>query len=186
MIYIIGGAARSGKSIISRKIAVEHRISYLPLDSLKTAFYIGKPELGIDSKKSYKENARKMWPFIKPFIINLIQIGEDYQIEGDTILPSQVYELLQDKKINKSIRVCFVGYSNIKPEKKLEDIRNNHGNINDWLQDKTDAYVLSVIKDRIKYSRFLKEECEKYNIQYIDMSKDFNKQIDRIIQKLFS
>ena len=48
MLFFIGGAARTGKGILARRLLVEQRLPYLSLDVLKMGLTRGVPEYEID------------------------------------------------------------------------------------------------------------------------------------------
>lgn len=50
MIYIIGGAARAGKTIIARRMLIERNIPYFCVDYFVSALDQAAPELGIDAE----------------------------------------------------------------------------------------------------------------------------------------
>ena len=172
MLYIIGGASRTGKSVISRELMVKTGMPYFSLDVLMMGLANGLPEYGINPDDPEFRNAEKMWPVLRSMLINMIETGTEYIVEGYTILPEHASEL-QDL-FPDQVKSCFIGYTDINPKKKLEDIRFYSDLPNDWAKTSSDGDILELINRSISYSSFLKKECEKYSIPYFDQSEDFS------------
>lgn len=183
MIYILGGASRSGKTILSRKAVSEKGIPYFPLDALFGGLANGAPQLGVAYEQSFIERAEKMWPVAKPLLGFFFHEEKDFLIEGDSILPSQVYQLVGE---GNKIRACFVGYAQLSKEEKLALVRTYHQGESDWTKGISDEEMLKLIQEMIEFSKYLKEECEKYGIQYFDVSHDFEKSREKAFAYLFT
>ena len=115
---------------------------------------------------------------------NIIEAGLEYLIEGISILPNQVNELI--KSYPDDIKTCFIGYTHIFPEEKLRSIRKYSNFPNNWTTGYSDNEILDLIKNEIEHSIKLKKECSKYNIAYFDQLENFNYAIDSIIYYLKS
>ncbi|MBN2074874.1 MAG: hypothetical protein JW762_04920 [Dehalococcoidales bacterium] len=171
MLYIIGGASRTGKSMISRELMAKTGIPCFNLDVLMMGLANGLPEYDINPDDPEFRNAEKMWPILRSMLINMIETGTEYILEGYTIIPehaSEIRSLFPDQ-----VRSCFIGYTRIDPEKKLEEIRIYSDFPNDWAKTSSDNEILNLVNRSISYSSFLKTECEKYQIPYFDQSEDF-------------
>jgi hypothetical protein len=101
----------------------------------------------------------------------MIETGIEYIIEGYTILPEHAAEI--QSLFPEQVKSCFIGYTRIDPEKKLEEIRTCTDLPNDWAKTSSDTEILNLINRSISYSVFLKTECGKYQIPYFDQSDDF-------------
>lgn len=179
MLYLIGGASRSGKSTIARRMLTEKQVSYFPVDA-----YISSIEdvetFGIKYGMDFEEKSEKLWPLLDSLCDHLYELEDSYLIEGDGLLPYRVHEFMQTRN-QVHMRVCFVGYCTINPEEKLKLIRANSNHKDDWTRDQSDEKVLSSIESIITFSKYLREECEKYNIKFFDSSDDFLKTQDEIM-----
>jgi 2-phosphoglycerate kinase len=182
MLYIIGGASRTGKSMISRELMTKTGIPCFSLDVLMIGLANGLPEYGINPDDPEFRNAEKMWPILRSMLINMIETGTECIVEGYTIFPEHVNEIMS--LFPEHVKSCFLGYAEINPEKKLEEIRKYSDLPNDWAKTTSDRDVLELIKRSIRYSRFLKTECEKYEILYFDQSEDFTSTKRRVIEYL--
>ena len=93
MLFIVGGAARSGKSIIAREYLRRTGTPYFSLDFLVMGLAAGAPRLGVRPECPSRANAEKLGPVLKAIGRNVVEAGVDYLFEGDTILPAHVRDL---------------------------------------------------------------------------------------------
>lgn len=182
MIYIISGASRSGKSIVAKGFFEKNFIPYIPLDCLMMGFMNGVSSLGIHDKLWPDEIAEKMWPFLKAVCKNMIDNEIDYIFEGEAVLPEHIKEL-SDLHPGQ-IKTCFLGYTEVDVKKKISEVKRYPNHLNDWLLSQEEEEILNHIENMITYSHRIKKECIKYNLDYFDTSKDFEKQIDKVIMFL--
>jgi hypothetical protein len=125
----------------------------------------------------------KMWPLVKPLLGFFFDEEQDYLVEGDSMLPKQIHELLLEQK---PVRCCFLGYTNMTKDEKLSLVRQYHqGNI-DWTRGISDAEMLPMIDEMIQFSKHLQEECGQYGIKYFDISHDFDAVRNEAFEYLFA
>jgi hypothetical protein len=110
------------------------------------------------------------------------EIGLDYLLEGDSVLPGQVHKLSID--FPGRVTSCFAGYPSVDPKAKLEEVRHNSGHLNDWLNDRSDEYILAFIKSMVEFSAELQDECERYAIPFFDVSQGFPENLNAMVQYL--
>jgi adenylate kinase family enzyme len=183
MIYVISGTSRSGKTMMANKILEEKKIPYMSLDWLVMGFTNGIPEYGIHDKLFPDEIAKKFWSFLEGMCENMIWTDKDYVLEGEAVLPELISELTE--KYPDRIRVCFVGYTDIDIEKKVEDVKRYSTGENDWLSNKNDEYISNHITNMVEHSKMIMKDCKDYNLKYFDTSKDFIPTLNRAIDYLF-
>lgn len=183
MLYIIGGASRSGKTLLARRAVVEKQIPYFPLDGLFGMLAHGAPEFGVRYESSLLERPVKMWPLSKHLFNFFFKEEGKYLIEGDTILPSQIHELIAEQK---PVRCCFFGYTELTKEEKLALVREHHQGDIDWTKGISDQEMLPMVDEMIQFSKYLKEECAKYDIKYFDVSHDFENVRNEAFDYLFA
>lgn len=181
MIHYIGGAARSGKGILSRRLLTDLRLPYLSVDVLKMGLARGLPELRINPDAGGLQVAERLWPLVREMSLNLIEEQVDYLFEGE-ILPKDVDALRQIYPTQ--VNACFLGYSMIAPEQKLHDIRTYSGYPNDWPQSYTDSDLMSIIHREIEFSRYLQAECARYHFRYFDLSSQFLPILDQVAETI--
>jgi 2-phosphoglycerate kinase len=177
MLYILGGASRSGKSIISRRFVKVLGIPFFSLDFLVTSLQ-DIPSLHIKHNQPFIEKSENIWPMAKNMLSHIISEEPNYLIEGDGILPGQVTELSQLHP--NSIQSAFVGYTEMSAEVKLKEIRKFGGQKDDWTLNYSNDEMENYITDMIEFSKYLKTECEKNNIPFFDVSSDFSNKIDEV------
>jgi 2-phosphoglycerate kinase len=182
MIYILGGASRSGKTLLARQAVAEKQIPYFPLDALFGGLASGAPQFGVTWNQAFIERAEKMWPILKPTLGFFFNEERDFLIEGDAILPKQVRELMDE---GNEVRSCFLGYAELTREEKFTHIRTHHQNNRDWTKDIADNELYGYIDEMLEFSNYLKSECTTHNIPYFDISKDFANPRNQAFNYLF-
>jgi 2-phosphoglycerate kinase len=170
MVVLLGGAPRAGKGIISRQLVLKLGISLIPLDMLKMGLSNAVPSLGIDPSGPSLDVSGKMWPLVRAMAENALESGVQCIFEGDMIVPKHVAELREIA--DGEVHSCFVGYTDIDPERKLEEIRRHAGYPNDWLNEHDDHYILELVEYGIGFSRYLAQECDRLDFRYFDCSTD--------------
>ena len=171
MLYLIGGAARAGKTRLALRLFQAERVPYFCVDYFVSALQMGIQEAGIQGEMPTQEKARRLWPRMEGMLINIVEVEPAYTVEGDSLLPGGAAGLAE--RYPNQVRTCFLGYTDITPERKLAEIRQHAGGLNDWIQDHTDAYILDLCVEMIEFSRYVAEECRRYGLAYFDVSQDF-------------
>ena len=176
MLILIGGAPRAGKGIVSRRCLDAISVPVLSLDVLKMGLHHAVPEVGVEAGADPSEVGKRMWPLVRSMATNVLECELDYLFEGDMLLPDQAAELMSLGE--GAVRVCFMGYADIDPDRKFGEIRRHQGLPNDWLNEHDDDYVIEVVEYGIDFSRRISRRCEALGIRYFDGSKDFDGAID--------
>lgn len=176
MLYLIGGAARSGKTILARRLLNKKSIPYFCIDYFVSSMDRGMPEIDISHDDPVKECAYKLWPRLEPMLRNIIEVEPDYIVEGDRLLPEFVGKTSSDYP--NQVVSCFLGYPAISLDQKKQEIEKNTNTVNNWTEHLSDSDLLKLIGETIEYSKFLQDECRKFNIPYFDVSDDFSKAIE--------
>jgi hypothetical protein len=171
MLYLIGGAARSGKTILSERLLKEKSIPYFCLDYLVSA--LDRNLHNIPSQQA----AYKILPNVEAMLRNIVEVKSNYIIEGDKLLPEQVIKLIQ--VYPNQIISCFLGYSTIDPLQKIKDIKQHPSHINDWTGESSEFDLQDLVTEMLDYSQYLQSECSKYNLHYFDTSEEFSNTIDK-------
>ena len=181
MIRIIGGAPRTGKGILSRRLLVETHTPYLSLDILKMGLANGVPDYRMDPDAPSEEVAEKLWPLVRGMCVNMVETGVYYTIEGE-ILPRHADAL--SRQYPGEIRSCFLGYARIAPEQKLREIREFGGYPNDWTATSSDASLMTLVRESIAFSQYLQSECTGLGMAYFDSSFAFSDTLDQVAEYL--
>lgn len=180
--YVIGGVPRSGKSTIQKLMLEKFNIPGISTDLLREGLIIGVPDFRLEKEGNDFKRAEILWPYFKGILTAREYFEDSLLIEGTNFLP----EYLSEFKNNPNMRICFLGYSNIKAEDKLIQLRNNRSPNDNWTDELTDKELLENIQEWIKDSEFLEKECKKYKIEYFDTSANFELEIDRAIEFLIT
>ena len=178
MLLFIGGAARTGKGMLVRRLLVEMQMPFLSIDALKMGLARGVPEYGLDPDAGCIIVAEKLWPLVREMSINLLGEGVDYALEGE-LLPQHVDAFRHNHP--SQIKACFLGYATITPTQKLHDIRTYSGHPNDWPSTYADSALLNIITREIAFSQYLVDACARYSMRYFDMSHDFLQTLDQVV-----
>lgn len=181
MLLFIGGAARTGKGILARRLLVERQMPYLSLDVLKMGLTRGVPEFEIDPDAGGLVVGERLWPLVREMSASLLRDGVDYVIEGE-LLPKHVAAL--HRAHPAQVRSCFLGYKDIAPEQKVREIRAHAGLPNDWPSEYSDAVVAGIVANMIEFSRYLAAECAAHDLPYFDTSSHFCTTLDRVFAYL--
>lgn len=178
MLLFIGGAARTGKSILARRLLHEMQMPYLNLDVLKMGLARGVPEFSIDPNAGAIQVAERLWPLVREMSHSLLVDRVDYVIEGE-ILPWQVATLR--RMCPAQVNACFLGYATMTPGQKLHNIRTHAGYPNDWSSACSDSELLKIIDMHIIFSRYLVAECAIHHVAYFDTSHQFSPALDAVV-----
>jgi hypothetical protein len=178
MLLFIGGAARTGKGILARRLVCEAQLPYLSVDVLKMGLTRGVPEYEIDPDAGAIAVAERLWPLVREMSHNIIADEVNYLMEGE-ILPKNVDALAAANP--SRVAACFLGYRTITPAQKLREIRTFAGHPNDWPQTYSDDALLPVIHREIAFSAYLYAESVTHGFPYFDLSRDFALTIDQVV-----
>ena len=179
MLYLIGGASRSGKSTVARELLKRNSILYFALDVLMMGLHVGYPQLGIGPDIADPVVTRRLWPVVRGFALNLLDTEAAYAIEGVFLRPQHMAELEQSHPA--TVRGVFIGYSSISPATKLRHIRAASHLPNDWLSTQRDAYILALVYRNIRRSRNARILCARLGVKYVDTSRGFAARIEQAL-----
>lgn len=168
---ILGGAPRSGKSLISRALLPLLGVPYLSIDPLKMALAKAIPDYPLDTDGSSIAVSEQLWPFIRALIINMHETGLNDLVEGG-ILPWQVAQLSDCLGVTPP--VCFVGYRDIAIETLLDRMTRHKELPNYWIGELTTEELHRLAEEGIAFSRYLEDECKGFGFYYQDFSTDFS------------
>jgi hypothetical protein len=178
VLVFIGGAARTGKGMLVRRLLREMQMPFFSIDVLKMGLARGVPEFGLDPDAGAMVVAEKLWPLVREMSHNLLDEGVNYALEGE-LLPQNVDALRAIYPTR--IKACFLGYATITPTQKLHDIRTYSGHPNDWPTTYADSALLDIIAREIAFSQYLIDACARYSMSYFDVSHDFAATQDQIV-----
>ena len=182
LLYLLGGASRSGKSILARRLLDELRVPHLALDLLMMGFARGLPEHGVGPSLPAPEVAERLWPVVRGMAQTAAEDELDYLFEGDALLPGQAAEL--GRSLGEGVRVAFLGYVDAPPARKLREVHAFGGNPNDWVANLTDDRIPEITARNAEFSARLRGECAALGLPYFDTSRDFPGALDDAFRHL--
>ncbi len=162
----------------------EKQVPYFPLDVLMSS--VKQIEyLEIKSSEGFIKKSNQLWKhnITKKMIEHLGLFEKNYLIEGEVILPIHINEFKEEFP-DIQMKVCFIGYTQITPEEKLKLVRTYNTGIDDWTVKNSDEKMLEHVTNTVEFSKYLKEECEKYNLPFFDVSENFKETHEEIFKFL--
>ncbi len=180
---IITGVPRAGKTTICQGLAKSLKYQHLAMDAVMMAFDEAFPETGVThtDRWDFIDTSKVFIKFMKRISKtgNYDKLGYRLAFDLYHITPKDYYE-----NIDKDCcEIYFFGYPNITVLEKFNEIRK-FDTVYDWTSQKEDETVLAHIKDYIEISKWLKEECDKYNLPFIDISHNREKVIDEFVKNI--
>ena len=111
MIYIIGGAPRTGKTVLAHQISAHLGIGWISTDLL-TTLLITKNVAGVKTEwnaapEAIAAAAEWFYPCLERFVWGVNSLADGYVIEGVDFLPEQVVRL----SAQYPVRSVFLGCS---------------------------------------------------------------------------
>ncbi len=175
MIYLIGGAPRVGKSILTQQLARDLGIGWISTDLLTTVLHV-KNEAGIKrewdaSPSAIVAFANWFLPYLERFIWGVNSMADSYMIEGVGFLPEHVVQLAKQYQI----RAVFLGRSHM----DLEIFDQFPGRSRGYAglpEDMRQQFA----HDVPLWSQFVQQECERFSTPYFDMSGDFDQRLHEV------
>lgn len=174
MIYLIGGAARVGKSNLAKRLLERNKVPFFPTDALVHTLKNVAPSLGVSDELPYPEIGEKFFPFLEMLVKHVGFGVRDYCFEGEVLLPS-FPERLKDYKV----RAVFLGNSRPKKDELLKFVGPN-----DWIGELSRERQEGLPAWIIKSSEFFKMECLKYRQHYIDLAEGYEKGMEKAYKLL--
>jgi hypothetical protein len=173
MIYIIGGAPRTGKSILAQQISAKLKIGWISTDLLvellRAKNVAGTKSEWNASPEAITTAAEWFFPCLERFVWGVASMAESYVIEGVDFLPAQIAQL----SAHYQIRAVFLGCSKM----TLERFDNFPGRSPGY------AFLPEEMRRQFSHdvplkSEFVRQEAERFGYPYIDMSDDFHSRLN--------
>jgi hypothetical protein len=182
MLLLLGGAARSGKSIIARRILAEKRIPFFCLDHLAIGVAHSLPQLHVDLDSDDASVGEIVWPLVKSMSAVMLKDRINYLLEGALLQPKHAHELMAE--FPTQVKACFVGFAKAQIAEKFEQVKRYGGGPDDWMMQFDDGTIMNELERLKIVSEALREECRKYQLQYFETSLDFDKSVEDVIDYL--
>ena len=168
MIYLIGGAPRTGKSILGQSISVKEKVSWIStdllIDLLRLANVNGVKANWNAAPEAITAAAEWFFPYLERFVWGVSSEAESYLIEGVGFLPAHVAQL----SAKYPIRALFIGCSHM----TLECFDQFPGRSKGYAT-LPEALRRQIVQDVPRWSDFVRQEAKRFGYSYIDMAGDF-------------
>lgn len=168
MIFLIGGAPRVGKSILSQRIATKLNVGWVSTDLLMELLRV-KNEQGVKvewnaAPEAVTANGEWFFPYLKRFVWGVSSLADHYVIEGADFLPAQVAQLSTPSET----RAVFLGCSRM----TLESLDQFPGRSRGYA-GLPEEMRRQIAQDVPRWSEFIRQECARFGYRYVDMANDF-------------
>lgn len=179
---IIGGPPRSGKSTLARKVSAALGWTLVHGDSLVGAFEDVFPSLDITHGGPTLDSICNAFePWIFRYLDKLTYYRIPYVFESYHVRP----ESLHRHGLTDRAKILYVGYPCAKVEQKFRDVRD-HSTEPDWMSPLDDGEVKLYLERFTKTSQYFRQESERFGIEFIDLSEQFEERIDLLVRRLQS
>lgn len=184
---IIAGVPRVGKSTLCHELARRGHYEHIESDTLSFAFQNTFPETGISHTDLWKlkETSKPFSKFLSSWVNEIQNSGNCKKIDYKVVL--DLYHIVpEDFNTYFSKENCdiyFLGYPNISVEEKLKQIRH-FDTVDDWTLNTSDEKLRMHIETYIEISKYLQEECQKYGLPFIDVSKNREEVLEKLINEI--
>jgi len=185
---IIAGVPRAGKSTISNRLSRTLGFQHVSMDSINAGFERCFPELGINTSANDMTNIEILVNIsakITPFIRAMLDSGE-----YDEFMPGMALDVFQllpgDYMKHLHGQNCEIHYfitSDVTPDERLA-IFKKHDTPNHYTYEKPNDELLSLSANLVEESKFIKEQCEKYNLPYYETARDRENLFNSFIQSI--
>jgi 2-phosphoglycerate kinase len=181
MLYVIGGAPRTGKSILGQRLAAKLHIGWVSTDLLMEILRLVEEE-GVKNNwnatpEAISQNATWFFPYLDRFISGIIAKAESYLIEGVDFLPAQITHLAESYPINSIFLGCL--------KMTLERFDQFPGHSPGYAK-LPDEVRRQMAQDIPIWSKYIQQEAHKYGYSFIDMSDNFSMRVDEAETLLMS
>ena len=181
MIYFIGGAPRTGKTILAQRISADLRIGWISTDLLwqvlQTKKVAGTNIEWDASPAAITATAEWFFPCLERFVWGINSQAENYVIEGVAFLPEQIAQL----SAKYPVRAVFLGCSKMTLERFDQFPGRSPG-----YSFLPEAVRRQFAQDIPTWSEFIRQETVRFGNPYVDMSNDFQSGLDEAASLLTS
>lgn len=184
---LIMGIGRAGKTTLSKMIKDKYpSYNLIHSDSLKWGLIRAQDKEAYYRKNVDKQKEFEHGEFFQKALLelynSLIRNDENkygYLLESGQLHPSIVKEMIN---FDNTIVICL-GLGNLKPEDMVNQCIR-YDTEKSWTYDLSKEYLLEHAQDWYQCNEMLKKECPKYEIKYIDTSKNREEILQEILNSL--
>ncbi len=172
MIYLIGGAPRTGKSVLALRLCATLKVGWISTDLLMELLRVSNTS-GIKAEwnahpEAITANAEWFFPYMERFIWGISKLADHYIIEGVDFLPKQVAKL----STQYPIRAVFLGCSLL----TLDGLTAFPGRSPGY-NGLPESQRRQIVEDVPRWSTFISQEADRFGYAYLDMADDFSQHL---------
>ena len=175
MIFLIGGAPRTGKTILGQRISAKLKIGWVSTDLLVKLLKEKNPEGEREewnaAPEAIRAHAEWFFPYLERFIWGVNSLADNYVIEGVSFLAVQVVQL------STQYPICpvFLGCSQMTLETfdQFPGRSRGYSNLPEELRRQ-------IVHDVPLWSEFIRQESDRFGYPYFDMTGDFTQRLNEV------
>jgi hypothetical protein len=166
VLMLLGGPPRCGKTMLAQRIALERRIGWLSLDTVRDVVDMLLPALYESGGPGVPPDAEAslFFPYFQRVVESCAYLADEYLIEGVGFMPRHVASVRTDT----DVRAVFVGMSEV----RLDELLALEGR-NRWHRHLDQATLATLPAWIEEWSSQLALECDRYGILFVDLAHDF-------------
>ncbi len=181
MIYLIGGASRSGKTSLALRLLEEKSIPYLSTDVLMMGLRgVGYSEYA--NEQDDIEVSKHLETIMAPMIENLRYSGVPYALEGVHIRPAYIRAMIDEAP--EIVTGCVLGYPDVSLQQKLDDMHRYPSIANNWLMGEELEYQRQHLKRHLEISSMDRRDAKIANIAYFNTGENYDANLDEAFEYL--
>ncbi|MDE6580627.1 MAG: ATP-binding protein [Ruminiclostridium sp.] len=183
---IIAGVPRAGKSTVSRRLSKQYGYQNISMDSIIAGFEKCFPETGVNtySGLSSMDTLRLISGKMAPFVRVMLDSGEYDEFEPGMVL--DMYQLLPEDYMKyihgANCEIVYLITSDVTPEERFS-IQKKYDTEKDYTFYKSDEELREGAEYIVEQSIYIKEQCQKYGLPYIETARDREQTFQRFLQK---
>ena len=164
MIFLIGGASHTGKTLLAQRLLEKYQYPYLSMDHLKMGLIrSGHTDL---TPMDDDQMPGLLWPIIREMIKTAIENEQNLIVEGCYIPHNWAGDFAEDYLEN--IRYCCLVMSEAYIREHFADILAYGSQIEQRLDD-SDCNAGELIAD----NRWNLEQCQEHGCRYVLIDKEY-------------
>lgn len=181
MIYLIGGASRSGKTSLALRLLEKKSIPYLSTDVLMMGLRgVGYSEYA--NEQDDMDVSRHLENIMAPMIKNIRYCGVPYALEGVHIRPAFIRAMMDEAP--ELVTGCMLGYPDISLGQKLDDMHKYPSIANNWLMGEEPAYQQQHLKRHLEISNIDRRDAKVANVAYFNTGENYDARLDEAFEYL--
>ncbi len=183
MIYLIGGASRSGKTSLALRLLEEKSIPYLSTDVLM----MGLRGVGYSEYANEQDDiavAKHLENIMAPMIENIRYCGVPYALEGVHIRPAFIRSMIDEAP--EVVTGCVLGYPDVSLDQKLADMHTYPSLANNWLMGEEPEYQRQHLKRHLEISNMDRRDAKIASVAYFNTGVNYDASLGEAFEYLVS